>query len=127
MVTGCNLTMRVPSFAVFLRRGRGVGVLTFAGKGIVEGPVLDLALPSLHDGAADLVETVAEGVEIAGREVLVGPGQGQIPGDPVETKFIVALGERKRVIGRDRIPVFQPFVHAPEVGFQLSEVEAGGR
>ena len=112
--------------AVFGRRGRGVLVFARALQRVVEGPVLDVALTALHDGAAD---AGVPGLHVVGHlglgEVQVGFGHRQFLLDAVEAEFAIGAFKGERMRHRHfllRLLII-PFVHAPEVGVLEAEAE----
>ena len=103
--------------AVFGGAGRIVLVLAFAADGVVEGPVLGLALAALHDEALGGVVAGLIGLEVAVREVEVFHRHAQLRTDAREAEIPVRLGEAEREVHAGGLAVVEaPLVHAPEVG-----------
>ena len=111
--------------AVLVRRGRGVLVPPATREGIVERPMLHVALAALHDGAADArIPCLAEGAGVGLGKVEVGLRDAEAAVDAVEAELAVAFLEAEGMGGRDLAAGggVEPLVHAPEVG--MAEVEA---
>ena len=106
-------------------RGRRWRVLEAARAAwrIVEGPVLDIALATLHDGASRRVPAGDVGCGIGLREVEIGLGHPQLGPDTVEADFAVGPLEREGMTDGHLAAVFMPLVHAPEMGVPQIETE----
>src|SRR5579872_6038863 len=106
-----------------LNRSRGSVLVSSApAHGIVECPMLSLALSSLHHGAArTFIRTLVNLHILAGKVKVLWP-DGKFRADSVEAKLLVRSREGKRVGFRRGLSVDQPFVHAPEMRFQPAQI-----
>ncbi len=102
-------------FAIFFGRRRRVFELSDASHGVVERPVLRVALTALHRRATDRIVSSGIRREIARREVNVFERHLQFLVDSVETHAEVGASKGQRVIHTDGNAVFNPFVHTPEM------------
>ena len=104
-------------------RGRVEGI-AFTTRRVVEGPVLRVALASLHHGAFDAVEeggVVGKAVGFGEVEVLFG--HAEFRADAVEAELAVGPLEAEGIVGTDLFVAHDPFVHAPEVRVAKVDLE----
>src|ERR1043165_9726076 len=80
--------------------GCGWVVLVLAGTlgRIVERPMFDLALASLHHGATNVVVRILVSLDVAGGETEVLLRHREFLADAIESHVLVALGERQWMI-----------------------------
>ena len=112
--------------AVFCRRRRGVFVFACARERVVERPVLDLALPALHDDTANIVVALAVGFQVAAWKMQVLFRDAEAFVDPVEAEFLVCFGKRERMVRVHGLAVDHPLIHPPEMGVVLLEIDPEG-
>jgi len=101
--------------AVLLRGGRIVLVRALALGGIVEGPVLHLALTALHESASSLVPARDVGCVVHPREVYVRIRHGEVRAHAIEAQRATRALEGEGVVGSDCLAVDDPLIHTPEV------------
>ncbi len=102
--------------AVFLGAWWGIGVFAFAGKRVIECPVLHIPLPSLHDRTADArVPRSLEGSDVLIREMQVLIRHHQLAIDPIKAHLTIAPLEGQRMRDRRHLAIDDPLVHAPEM------------
>ena len=123
---GMQLHEAGAELAVFCGRRRGVFVFACARQRVIERPVLNLALPALHDDTANIVVALAVGFQIAAwkMEVLFRDAEAFV--NPVEAEFLVCFGKRERMVRIHSLPIDHPLVHPPEMGIVLFEVDPEG-
>ena len=96
--------------------GRRAFVFSAARERVVEGPMLHVALPALHDHAAHAgVPARAVGARVGFGKMEVRIGHPTLFVEPVEEQRAVAALEGKRVRDGHLRAVEQPLVHAPEM------------
>ena len=107
---------------VLLGRRRIVNIGAFARQRVIEGPVLRVALSALHQHAVEIIECLAVGRQIARREVEILLRHAQFGTDAVEAELFIAFRKGERMVRRNGFAVFDPFVHAPEMGVQFGKI-----
>lgn len=121
---GDRVQVNHPGFQlpVLCRGGRSVLVFPFAGQRIVESPMLDVALTSLHDDTTHAgVPAGIKFLRVRIREMQIRIRHHEFFVDLVEAHLAIAFLERQRMGDRHRLAIDHPLVHAPEVGMMQLE------
>ena len=128
MVSGCRSTTRVASWRYSAAEGGASLYLPAPGQRIVEGPMLHVALPALHDRAAHAGVPASRGrprVSALGK-CRCASGMRQLLVDAVESTARGPRAQRKADASRasPRPSPVEPFVHAPEMRRRAHQARA---
>ena len=111
--------MQIDDAGVSLRYSAGDGgrvfVFAVAPRRIVEGPMLDVALAALHDGAAHAVPALAISGRVGLREMEVRFGITNSGLMRLKHSSRSARSKESGCVTGDLAAVVEPFVHAPEM------------